>query len=203
MFKRSKSQVLVDDTPEEDEEVQWHRRHMDVDKEEDGEDEEIASPASKELKVKIIRSKKDKKLFSSEDDEHSLLTGVTPSEARGSAKKSKEEDKRTYLEKGQCFWDSVTMTMKQITPTKKMGKLEGWEPPTVGEMTHATEEHMAGDTLIRHDEALPWTDLEGDLSKYASLSGPRGPGPRWTTKAKDKLASIRRRSLSENWEGLK
>uniref|UniRef100_A0A3B3RVA6 Si:ch211-225h24.2 n=1 Tax=Paramormyrops kingsleyae TaxID=1676925 RepID=A0A3B3RVA6_9TELE len=185
MFKRSKSQVLVDDTPEEDEEVQWHRRHMD------------------ELKVKIIRSKKDKKLFSSEDDEHSLLTGVTPSEARRSAKKSKEEDKRTYLEKGQCFWDSVTMTMKQITPTKKMGKLEGWEPPTVGEMTHATEEHMAGDTLIRHDEALPWTDLEGDLSKYASLSGPRGPGPRWTTKAKDKLASIRRRSLSENWEGLK
>lgn len=117
-----------------------------------------------------------------------------------SAKKSKEEDKRTYLEKGQCFWDSVTMTMKQITPTKKMCKSEGREPASVGGMT---EEPVAGNTLIRRDEALPWTDLEGDLSKYASLSGPRGPGPRWTTKAKDKLASIRRRSLSENWEGLK
>ncbi|XP_036405973.1 si:ch211-225h24.2 [Megalops cyprinoides] len=208
MFKKSKGKVLVEYASEEDD-VSWHHQHTYKDKGPDGE-EEIASSASKDFKVKKIKSKKekrDKKLFFAPDDEHFLLTGVAAAEGKGSSKKTKEEDKSNiFIEKGQCFWDSVTMTMKQITPTKKMDKIEGWEPPRISEATEEAEDCMARDSLVQPDECPSWTGLEEDSSKYTNLSKSHEPGIRWTTKAKGKLAGIRRRSrgsVSESWEGLK
>lgn len=47
-------------------------------------------------------------------------------------RKNKEEERSVKpldREKDKGFWDSITMTMRQITPTRKMDKIEGWEPP--------------------------------------------------------------------------
>uniref|UniRef100_A0A669EUF8 Uncharacterized protein n=1 Tax=Oreochromis niloticus TaxID=8128 RepID=A0A669EUF8_ORENI len=41
----------------------------------------------------------------------------------------KEKEKKDKPEKANCFWESVTMTMRQISPAKKLEKIEGWEPP--------------------------------------------------------------------------
>uniref|UniRef100_A0AAY5L4X3 Uncharacterized protein n=1 Tax=Esox lucius TaxID=8010 RepID=A0AAY5L4X3_ESOLU len=111
-----------------------------------------------------------------------------------SHKKSKEEDmekNKHITEKGHCFWENVTMTMRQITPTRKLDKIEGWAPPQL----------VLG---------LPsWTGmgLEEDSSCYTNLSESRdSTAVRWTARAKGKLAGIRRRSrgnLSETWEGFK
>lgn len=228
MFKKSKSKVLVDYASEEDE-ISWHHQHTYKDKDPEGEDEEEAvSPVSKEVKVKKVKSKKerrDKKMFSSQDDEHFLLTGVTLADRRGSHKKDKEEGKeknKPITEKGHCFWDSVTMTMRQITPTRKLDKLEGWEPPQLPDQTETpTEEAMEAqsgtrDSPVSFPQALglplglpSWTGLglEEDSSHYANLSESRdSTAVRWTARAKGKLAGIRRRSrgsVSETWEGFK
>ncbi|KAJ8274744.1 hypothetical protein COCON_G00093690 [Conger conger] len=204
MFKKSRGKVLVEYASEEDD-MSWHHRHTYKDKDPDGE-EEAGSPASKDGKVKKVKSKKekrDKKMFFAPDDEHLLLTGVTAAEGKGSSKKSKEEEKSSaFMEKSHCFWDSVTMTMKQITPTRKMDKMEGWEPPHISEATEEEEEDSAAVT----EKSRPWPGLEEDSSRYANLSTSHDSGIRWTARAKGKLAGIRRRSrgsVSENWEGLK
>uniref|UniRef100_A0A8C1H4Y1 Uncharacterized protein n=1 Tax=Cyprinus carpio carpio TaxID=630221 RepID=A0A8C1H4Y1_CYPCA len=97
-----------------------------------------------------------------------------------SAKKTWEDDKsKTHSEKDKahCLWDSITMTMKQITPTRKIDKIEGWEPKEDSSRYASLTESQTG-----------------------------GPA-QWAARARDKLAAVRRRSpasLSEsNWEGLK
>lgn len=227
MFKKSKSKVLVDYASEE-EDMSWHHQHTYKDNDPEGEEEEEPeSPVSKEVKVKKMKPKKerkDKKMFSSKDDEHFLITGVKLADRRGSHKKIKEEEKeksKPIAEKSHCFWDSVTMTMRQITPTKKLEKMEGWEPPQMGDTTETddTPEAQSGtedspDSLPQ-DLGLPqglpsWTGLgpEEDSSRYANLSDSKDSSAvRWTARAKGKLAGIRRRSrgsVSESsWEGFK
>uniref|UniRef100_A0A8C4F981 Uncharacterized protein n=1 Tax=Dicentrarchus labrax TaxID=13489 RepID=A0A8C4F981_DICLA len=104
----------------------------------------------------------------------------------------KEKEKKDKPEKGHCFWESVTMTMRQISPTKKLEKMEGWEPP--------------------HSLSLPlelssWAGrgLEEDSSRYANLSDSKDSAAavRWTARAKVKLAGISRMSrgiVSESLE---
>ncbi|XP_062406971.1 testis development-related protein isoform X2 [Sardina pilchardus] len=110
MFKKSKSQVLVDYASEEDD-MSWHHLH--------------SYKESKVKKIKSKKEKKDKKL----DDEHFLLTGATLSDKKGKLKEEERSAKPLEREKDKRFWDSITMTMRQITPTRKMDKMEGWEPP--------------------------------------------------------------------------
>ncbi|XP_071388387.1 testis development-related protein isoform X3 [Centroberyx affinis] len=210
MFKKSKSKVLVDYASEEDD-MSWHYHH-----------------SYKEAKVKKIMSKKErreKKMFSSKDDEHFLLTGVKLADRRGSHKKIKddEKEKKDKPEKSHCFWESVTMTMRQISPAKKLEKMEGWEPPHLGDGTEtATDEapeakSQTGDSPVSfpHSLGLPlglasWGGRgpEEDSSRYANLSDSRdSTAVRWTARAKGKLAGISRRSrgiVSESsWEGFK
>ncbi|KAM4633255.1 testis development-related protein isoform 2-T2 [Polymixia lowei] len=212
MFKKSKSKVLVDSASEEDD-MSWHYHH-----------------SYKEAKVKKIRSKKErreKKMFSSKDDEHFLLTGVKLADRRGSHKKimdeEKEKEKKEKPEKSHCFWESVTMTMRQITPTKKLEKMEGWEPPQLGDITETlTDEAAEAKSQTRdspvsfpQSQGLPlglpsWAGLglEEDSSRYANLSDSKdSTAVRWTARAKGKLAGISRRSrgiVSESsWEGFK
>ncbi|NP_001373431.1 uncharacterized protein LOC564539 [Danio rerio] len=228
MFKKSKSKVLVDEASEEDE-VSWHNEHAGKDKDSEG-TEEVLSPTTKDSKLKKVKSKRekgDKKLFPSQDDEHILLTGVTVSHRRGSAKKNWEDDKiKTHPEKDKahCLWDSISTTMKQITPTRKMDRMEGWEPPqlTDGQMeedkTELEKKRSDSSPLssplslsLPHSLGLPsWVGLglEEDSSRYASLTESQTGGPaQWAARARDKFAAVRRRSpanLSEStWEGLK
>uniref|UniRef100_A0A8C2IV38 Uncharacterized protein n=1 Tax=Cyprinus carpio TaxID=7962 RepID=A0A8C2IV38_CYPCA len=115
-----------------------------------------------------------------------------------SAKKTWEDDKsKTHSEKDKahCLWDSITMTMKQITPTRKIDKIEGWEPPQLNDG-------------VEEEKNEPEKKRKEDSSRYASLTESQTGGPaQWAARARDKLAAVRRRSpasLSEsNWEGLK
>ncbi|KAM9839969.1 testis development-related protein [Aulostomus maculatus] len=233
MFKKSKSKVLVDYASEEDD-MSWHYHHSYKDKDIEGEEEEddAVTAISKEAKVKKIMSKKEsrreKKMFSSKDDEHLLLSEVKLADRRGSHKKikddEKEKEKKDKPEKGHCFWESVTMTMRQISPTKKLEKMEGWEPPQLENVTEAgTDEALEdkghkGDKLVSFPDSLglplelaAWAGrgLEEDSSHYANLSDSKdSTAPvRWTARAKVKLAGISRMSrgiVSENaWEGFK
>ncbi|KAL6483120.1 hypothetical protein MHYP_G00079920 [Metynnis hypsauchen] len=229
MFKKSKSKVLVDEASEEDD-VCWQQERGEKDKESEG-TEEVLSLSTKDSKIKKVRTKRergDKKLFPSQDDEHFLLTGVTLSHRRGSAKKSLEEEKsKQHPEKDRahCLWDSITMTMRQITPNRKMDKIEGWEPPQLSEEALG-EERSEGEGKKSDSSALSpplslslpgsltlpsWAGLGGseeDSSRYSSLTEPQAGRPvQWAARARDKLAAVRRRSpggLSESsWEGLK
>lgn len=141
-----------------------------------------------------------------------------------SAKKNWEDDKskpHSEKDKAHCLWDSITMTMKQITPTKKIDKMEGWEPPQLNDGKEEEKdepEKKRSDSSppslslsLPHSLGLPsWVGLglEEDSSRYASLTESQTGGPaQWAARARDKLAAVRRRSpasLSESsWEGLK
>ncbi|XP_023152692.1 testis development-related protein [Amphiprion ocellaris] len=232
MFKKTKSKVLVDYASEEDD-MSWHYHHSYKDKDIEGEeeDEEAVTAASKEAKVKKIMSKKErreKKMFSSKDDEHFLLTGVKLADRRGSHKKikddEKEKEKKDKPEKGHCFWESVTMTMRQISPAKKLEKMEGWEPPHLENLNEtvtdepAVQKNQRGELAVSLPDSLSvplelasWggRGLEEDSSRYANLSDSKDStaAVRWTARAKVKLAGFSRMSrgiVSEGvWEGFK
>ncbi|XP_029966482.1 testis development-related protein [Salarias fasciatus] len=231
MFKKTKSKVLVDYASEEDD-MSWHHHHSYKDKDIEGEEEneEAVTAVSKEAKVKKIMSKKErreKKMFSSKDDEHFLLTGVKLTDRRGSHKKIKDEEKekKDKPEKGLCFWESVTMTMRQISPAKKLEKMEGWEPPHLENLTETVTDEPLVERSQKVDLAVSLPDslsvplelaswggrgLEEDSSRYANLSDSNDPAAavRWTARAKVRLAGISRMSrgiVSESsaWEGFK
>ncbi|KAM9355860.1 testis development-related protein [Pholidichthys leucotaenia] len=230
MFKKTKSKVLVDYASEEDD-MSWRHRHSYKDKDTEGEEEEEepVTAVSKEAKVKMIVSKKErrekKKMLSSKDDEHFLLTGVKLADRKGSHKKSKDEEKekKDKPEKGNCFWESITMTMRQISPARKLEKIEGWEPPHLEDLSEMmTDENLEKD----QKEDLAWSfpnslsvpvdlpswggqGLEEDSSRYANLSDSSDSTAAitWTARAKVKLAGISRMSrgiVSESaWAGFK
>ncbi|KAM7367896.1 hypothetical protein PAMP_014162 [Pampus punctatissimus] len=171
------------------------------------------------------KDRREKKMFSSKDDEHFLLTGVKLADRRGSHKKikedEKEKEKKDKPEKGHCFWESVTMTMRQISPAKKLEKMEGWEPPHLDNLNETVtdevleDKNQKGDSPVSFPESLglplelaSWAGrgLEEDSSRYANLSDSTA-AVRWTARAKVKLAGISRMSrgiVSESaWEGFK
>uniref|UniRef100_A0A673LYJ7 Uncharacterized protein n=1 Tax=Sinocyclocheilus rhinocerous TaxID=307959 RepID=A0A673LYJ7_9TELE len=134
---------------------------------------------------------------------------VLPAEAY--VAKNWEDDKskaHSEKDKAHCLWDSITMTMKQITPTRKIDKIEGWEPP---QLNDGRSDSSTLSLSLPHSLGLPsWVGLgsEEDSSRYSSLPESQTGGPaQWAARARDKLAAVRRRSpagLSEsNWEGLK
>lgn len=126
-------------------------------------------------------------------------------------------------DRAHCLWDSITMTMRQITPSRKMERMEGWEPPQLTEDPEGRRNEPEGrrtdssplstglSLSLPGSLTLPsWTGMssEDDSSRYASLSEPQSGGPaQWAARARDKLAAVRRRSpgsQSESaWEGLK
>uniref|UniRef100_A0AAY4EJJ2 Uncharacterized protein n=1 Tax=Denticeps clupeoides TaxID=299321 RepID=A0AAY4EJJ2_9TELE len=60
-----------------------------------------------------------------------FISGLSSRKDEGEVCNSKPEREK---DKGH-FWDSVTMTMRQITPIRKMDKMEGWEPPRLCDAT--------------------------------------------------------------------
>lgn len=130
----------------------------------------------------------------------------------------KEKEKKDKPEKALCLWESITMTMRQISPTKKLEKMEGWEPPEFGTDQVQEDENQTDHSPLTIPESLglplelaSWAGhgLEEDSSRYANLSDSKDmtAAVRWTARAKIKLAGISRMSrgiVSESaWEGLK
>uniref|UniRef100_A0A3Q1G0J2 Uncharacterized protein n=1 Tax=Acanthochromis polyacanthus TaxID=80966 RepID=A0A3Q1G0J2_9TELE len=123
----------------------------------------------------------------------------------------KEKEKKDKPEKGHCFWESVTMTMRQISPAKKLEKMEGWEPPHLENLNETVtdepvvEKNQRGDLAVSLPDSLSvplelasWggRGLEEDSSRYANLSDSKDStaAVRWTARAKVKLAGISRMS---------
>uniref|UniRef100_A0A672HQ74 Uncharacterized protein n=1 Tax=Salarias fasciatus TaxID=181472 RepID=A0A672HQ74_SALFA len=139
--------------------------------------------------------------------------------------KDEEKEKKDKPEKGLCFWESVTMTMRQISPAKKLEKMEGWEPPHLENLTETVTDEPLVERSQKVDLAVSLPDslsvplelaswggrgLEEDSSRYANLSDSNDPAAavRWTARAKVRLAGISRMSrgiVSESsaWEGFK
>lgn len=134
----------------------------------------------------------------------------------------KEKEKKDKPEKGYCFWESVTTTMRQISPSKKIEKIEGWEPPPLENLTETVADEDVDekneDSQVSFPDSLgvplelaSWggRGLEEDSSRYANLSDSKDSTAaiRWTARAKVKLAGISRISrgiASESaWEGFK
>uniref|UniRef100_A0A3Q1B0G2 Uncharacterized protein n=1 Tax=Amphiprion ocellaris TaxID=80972 RepID=A0A3Q1B0G2_AMPOC len=136
----------------------------------------------------------------------------------------KEKEKKDKPEKGHCFWESVTMTMRQISPAKKLEKMEGWEPPHLENLNEtvtdepAVQKNQRGELAVSLPDSLSvplelasWggRGLEEDSSRYANLSDSKDStaAVRWTARAKVKLAGFSRMSrgiVSEGvWEGFK
>lgn len=136
----------------------------------------------------------------------------------------KEKEKRDKPEKGYCFWESVTTTMRQISPSKKLEKIEGWEPPQMEDLTETVTDEALEEKNQKEDSQVSFPDslgvplelaswggqgLEEDSSRYANLSDSKDStaAVRWTARAKVKLAGISRISrgiVSESaWEGFK
>lgn len=135
-------------------------------------------------------------------------------------KKEKEKEKKDKPEKGLCFWESVSMTMRQISPTKKLEKMEGWEPPHLENLAETVTDEPPvekGDLAVSLPDSISiplempiWggQGLEEDSSRYANLSDSNDSSAvRWTARAKVKLAGISRMSrgiVSESaWGGFK
>uniref|UniRef100_A0A3B5LVN1 Si:ch211-225h24.2 n=1 Tax=Xiphophorus couchianus TaxID=32473 RepID=A0A3B5LVN1_9TELE len=156
------------------------------------------------------KEKKEKKMLSSKDDEHLLLSGVKVAESNKKLKEG-EKEKKDKPEKGHCFWDNVTMTMRQISPAKKLEKMEGWEPPRLAIVSEISALSLPPDSLSVPLEIPSWggQGFEEDSSRYANLtdSNDRAAAVRWTSRAKVKLAGISRMSrgiASESpWAGFK
>lgn len=139
--------------------------------------------------------------------------------------KEGEKEKKDKPEKGHCFWDSVTMTMRQISPAKKLEKMEGWEPPRLAIVSEIVPDEaliengqngesalsLPPDSLSVPLEIPAWSGqgFEEDSSRYANLMDSNDPtaAVRWTSRAKVKLAGISRMSrgiASESpWAGFK
>uniref|UniRef100_A0A8C4ZKA7 Si:ch211-225h24.2 n=1 Tax=Gadus morhua TaxID=8049 RepID=A0A8C4ZKA7_GADMO len=142
-------------------------------------------------------------LFLNFFQKHLLMYVCFPRSHKIMKEDEKETEKGKKPEKSSCFWESITMTMRQVTPTKKLEKMEGWEPPQLSD---------GNDKPI--DDVLPlglhsWRGLglEEDSPRYANLSdSTETSAARWTALAKVKLAGIRRSRgiVSENsWKGFK
>lgn len=121
------------------------------------------------------------------------------------------------------------MTMRQISPAKKLEKIEGWEPPHLENFAETAPDEAPvcksqnGDVAESSPSSLsiPATALElpswcgrgqeEDSSRYANLldSNDSTAAVKWTARAKVKLAGISRMSrgiVSESasvWEGFK
>uniref|UniRef100_A0A3B3RS38 Uncharacterized protein n=1 Tax=Paramormyrops kingsleyae TaxID=1676925 RepID=A0A3B3RS38_9TELE len=155
----------------------------------------------------MFRKHKSKVLidYASEDDDM-LCSHRRTFKVRKSSKKHKDrERKKSYIERGHCLWDSITMSMRQITPAKRVGKTESWEAAHPSEVTGTVGDGNV-DATLQLDRCSSWTGAEEDSSRYTNLIESKIPSIQWTARAKGRLAVIRRRSregVSERWEGLK
>ncbi|KAM4836626.1 testis development-related protein [Thomomys bottae] len=182
MWKLSRSRVLLDEPPEEEE----------------GEGPRGAPPPGTaaatpaQVQGAGFRGWKEvTSLFSKDDEQHLLERGKSP-RSKETNLRLKEELK---AEKKSGFWDSLVL--KQNNQSRKPDEMEGWEPPRLG------SEDLVADVDATHPDLgsgySPWPGWEGDTkasTKYTSLSS-SASSSRWSLRSAGKLVSIRRHSKGQ------
>eukprot|EP00073_Rattus_norvegicus_P031286 XP_006253459.2 PREDICTED: testis development-related protein isoform X1 [Rattus norvegicus] len=178
MWKLSRSRVLLDEPPEEEDVLRG------------------ASPASAAAQAPVrtrvgaqgasLRGWKEATSLFNKDDEERLLETSRSSKSKGTNVRLKEELK---AEKKSGFWDALVL--KQNVQPKKPDQMEGWEPPKL------TAEDVATDHTEDGISSLPpWSAWEDDTkgsTKYTSLAS-SASSSRWSLRSAGKLVSIRRQS---------
>ncbi|KAM7111271.1 testis development-related protein [Molossus nigricans] len=183
MWKLSRSRVLLDEPPEEEDGLR-------------GEPPPAADAAAAQVQGAGFRGWKEvTSLFDSDDEQH-LLGRCKAPKSRGAGARLKEE---LRTEKKPGFWDSLVL--KQNVPSKKPDEIEGWEPPKLALEDVAAE---PGGSLGAGASGPGWEEGAAGSGKYTSLASPGG-GSRWSLRSAGRLVSIRRQSrghLTERWEEL-
>ncbi|XP_036153811.1 testis development-related protein [Myotis myotis] len=180
MWKLSRSRVLLDEPPEEEDGLRG--------------EPPPAADASAAQGAGFRGWKEVTSLFNDDDEEHLLGRCKSP-KSRGTSLRWKEELK---TEKKSGFWDNLVL--KPNTQSKKPDEIEGWEPPKLALEDVAAESGPLSDQAPRPG----WEEGAKGSGKYTSLAGPGGSS-RWSLRSAGRLVSIRRQSrghLTESWEEL-
>lgn len=130
-----------------------------------------------------------------DDDEQHLLGRCKSPKSRGPGLRLREE---LRTEKKSGFWDSLVL--KPSAPSRKPDEIEGWEPPKLALEDAAAEPGPPGDQACRPG----WEAGAKGSGRYTSLAGPAG-GSRWSLRSAGRLVSIRRQSRgqpADSWEEL-
>ncbi|XP_011240386.1 testis development-related protein isoform X2 [Mus musculus] len=190
MWKLSRSRVLLDEPPEEEDVLRGAPPAS------------AAAPASVRARVGAqVRAagcsggraqgaslrgwKEATSLFNKDDEEHLLETSRSP-KSKGTNQRLREELK---AEKKSGFWDALVL--KQNAQPKKPDQIEGWEPPKL-----TAEDVVADHTEDDRSGCPPWSAWEDDTkgsTKYTSLAN-SASSSRWSLRSAGKLVSIRRQS---------
>uniref|UniRef100_A0A8C6HCK2 Testis development related protein n=1 Tax=Mus spicilegus TaxID=10103 RepID=A0A8C6HCK2_MUSSI len=170
MWKLSRSRVLLDEPPEEEDVLRGAPPAS------------AAAPASG---ASLRGWKEATSLFNKDDEEHLLETSRSP-KSKGTNQRLREELK---AEKKAGFWDALVL--KQNAQPKKPDQIEGWEPPKL-----TAEDVVADHTEDDRSGCPPWSAWEDDTkgsTKYTSLAN-SASSSRWSLRSAGKLVSIRRQS---------
>ncbi|XP_020036011.2 testis development-related protein [Castor canadensis] len=171
MWKLSRSRVLLDEPPEEEDSLQGPLPTT------------AAAPAQGQ--GASFRGWKEVTSLFNKDDEQHLLERCKSPKSKVANLRLKEELK---LEKKSGFWDSLVL--KQNSQSKKADEIEGWEPPRFG------PEDVAADVGDALSDCAPWSGWEDDTkgsTKYTSLASSTSSS-RWSLRSAGKLVNIRRHS---------
>ncbi|XP_047406704.1 testis development-related protein [Sciurus carolinensis] len=172
MWKLSRSRVLLDEPPEEEDGLGVAPRSA-------------AALAPAQVQGASFRGWKEVTSLFNKDDEQHLLERCESPKSKGSNVRLKEDSK---TEKKAGFWDNLVL--KQNVQSRKPDEIEGWEPPQL-----AQEDAAAGTGDSVHGQQ-PWTGWEGEdkgSTRYSSLTS-SASSARWSLRSAGRLVSLRRQS---------
>uniref|UniRef100_A0A8C6S2C0 Testis development related protein n=1 Tax=Nannospalax galili TaxID=1026970 RepID=A0A8C6S2C0_NANGA len=168
MWKLSRSRVLLDEPPEE----------------EDGLRGAPAAPTAGPAPGASFRGWKEVTSLFNKDDEQHLLEACNSPKSKGANLRLRE----LKAEKKSGFWDNLVS--KQNIQSKKPDEIEGWEPPKLALEDAAAD---AGDSISGCPSWPGWEDDTKGSTKYTSLAN-SASSSRWSLRSAGKLVSIKRQS---------
>ncbi|XP_069320731.1 testis development-related protein [Eulemur rufifrons] len=171
MWKLSRSRVLLDEPPEEEDGLRG--------------EPPPSVPAPAQVQGASFRGWKEVTSLFNKDDQQRLLERRESPKSRGTNVRLKEELK---TEKKSGFWDNLVL--KQNIQSKKPDEIEGWEPPKLAlEDVSADLEDASGG----HSSRPGWEEGAKGSAKYTTLAD-AAAGSRWSLRSAGRLVSIRRQS---------
>uniref|UniRef100_A0A2K6GJK7 Testis development related protein n=1 Tax=Propithecus coquereli TaxID=379532 RepID=A0A2K6GJK7_PROCO len=173
MWKLSRSRVLLDEPPEEEDGLRG------------GPPPTVPAPAQAQVQGASFRGWKEVTSLFNKDDQQRLLERRESPKSKGTNIRLKEELK---TEKKSGFWDNLVL--KQNIQSKKPDEIEGWEPPKLAlEDMSADLEDASGGPSSRPG----WEEGAKGSAKYTSLAD-AAASSRWSLRSAGRLVSIRRQS---------
>ncbi|XP_012665281.1 testis development-related protein [Otolemur garnettii] len=178
MWKLSRSRVLLDEPPEEEDGLQGGAPP--------------AVPTPVQVQGASFRGWKEVTSLFNKDDQQRLLESCESPKSRGTNVRLKEELK---TEKKSGFWDNLVL--KQNIQSKKPDEIEGWEPPKLAlEDVSADLEDASGS----HSSRPGWEEGTKGSTKYSSLADATASS-RWSLRSAGRLVSLRRQSRGRLADG--